>query len=143
MDKPFMTPPDLRRMLRPEKWLTPGDLPPYLLDHLDAVWSRRAPVGYGVSLPPELADFPEALDEAERHVVVGLGEVLVTKSFTMLTSSGPRWFALPAGVQPMSYGKPTPGEVASTRDSLPTLASQAWLLVVRITGLAVPQYQEA
>lgn len=135
MDTPFMTPPDLLAVRRPEKWLSPDDLPNDLLAHLDQAWAQRQQ--WSVTQKAAIPGPPEMFTEVEKWLVREAGQRAAEKQLTLLTSTGPRWFARPvsfaaaaeAGERPWTPGAALP-------------SGSHWQAVCRMSGWAVPTYTE-
>jgi hypothetical protein len=136
MNTPFMTPLNLRGMLRPEKWLTPDDLPNELLGHLDRAWAQRQ--RWNVALEATIPGPREMFAQVEKLLVEGACQQAAGERLAILTSTGPQWFARPFSFDPAeTEAGERPWKPGS---ELPDGAH--WQAVCRMSGWAVPTYTE-
>lgn len=121
---------------REGKNVGPGDLPNPLLAHLDQAWAQRQ--WWSVAQAATIPGPPEMFAELEKWLVREAGQQAAEKRLTILTSTGPQWFARPFSFVPAETEageRPwTPGV------ELPEGAH--WQAVCRMSGWAVPTYTE-
>lgn len=113
-----------------------SDLPDELLGYLDQVWSQRQ--RWNVAQVATIPGPSEMFAEVEKWLVREAGQIAAEKRLTLLTSTGPQWFA-----RPVSFA--VDAAEAGERLWVPGAALPAgshWQAVCRMSGWAVPTYTE-
>lgn len=114
----------------------PSDLPDDMLGHLDQVWGQKQ--RWNVAQAATIPGPSQMFAEVEKWVVREAGQLAAEKRLTLLTSTGPRWFARPVSFAP---AETEAGEHPWTPGTeLP--AGAHWQAVCRMSGWAVPTYTE-